>query len=151
MNLPKLCVAKDFLCFKIVISSSLEWFLSVSIPVCCLLFLILKMTFGGLSVLLSTCHLVSFVYSNMERKNSNYLSIIHMRPLCSGCWASFMPCLSFHSLRSFLLHSIDLNHTSLLQYSWPLKAQGKFYLHVHTIPLSWPNLNLLYPFIWGND
>lgn len=43
--------------------------------------------------------------------------------------------LSFPSLRSFILHSIDLNHTSLLQYSWPLKS--KSCLHVGTVPLSW--------------
>lgn len=66
MNLPKLCVAKNLLCFN----SHLQQFrvISPSQSTCVVCFLSLQMTFEGPSVL------VSFFCSNMERKNSNYLS-----------------------------------------------------------------------------
>lgn len=147
MNLPKLCVTKNLLCFNSHFQQLRV--ISLSQSTCVVWFFCLQMTFGGSSVLFPISKLVSFVCSNMERKNSNYLSPAHTAHSVMG--AELGLGLISHSLLSEL--SLSIAWIWLIPFMTPLTSNSSRQVLLACSCNSPELVKLQFPcpFIWGND
>lgn len=147
MNLPKLCVTKNLLCFNSHFQQLRV--ISLSQSTCVVCFFCLQMTFGGPSVLFPISKLVSFVCSNMERKNSNYLSPAHTAHSVMGTELGLG--LISHSLLSEL--SVSIAWIWLIPFMTPLTSNSSRQVLLACSCNSPELVKLQFPcpFIWGND